>query len=199
MKLRRSITGWWWNRRRIAGDVMFIVQHVARGVRLAGFQTLGDSHFRVRGATRADIITLDKLYRMLPHGEGLESRFTWLLRLSGRRYCLIAEDSGGRIAGFTLYYFNARDGADGTIHEGFIGVDSDYRGRGVSSLLRHEAVRHFKATGLKGMSTRISVSNDASMSLALRLGFQVVERYFDPAWREDRAYLVLRFSAQPRQ
>lgn len=94
-----------------------------------------------------------------------------------------------------LFYFNQRDLEEGTIHEGFIGVRSSVRGRGIARSLRHYCAEHFRRSGLVGVSTRISVSNAASLKSATRVGFTPVEKYTDPTSDEERYYMVNRFEA----
>lgn len=196
MSLRQRLAWLWWNRQAVRNDLAFVWRNLVRSLRLPPFPATGEAQFQLRGATATDIARLAHLYRTLLHEENLAPRFARLLRLRGSRLCLVAEAPDGEIAGFVLFYFDVRDIEAGTIHEGFIGVAPPHRGRGLSSVMRHAAIRHFAGAGLNGISTRISTSNQASIAPALRMGFQIVERYFDPQWSEERAYLTLWFGSK---
>lgn len=134
--------------------------------------------------------------RQLNNGFGFDGR-RLLYRLVGNKLIVIAElpdQRQSKIVGVDLFYFNQRDLKEGTVHEGFIGVDPKYQGRGIAGEMRKHAISHFSRAGLKGISTRISLSNKASLASALKLGFQPVDTYKDQVTGEDRHYLVKWFS-----
>ncbi len=109
------------------------------------------------------------------------------------RLCIVAEDQSAGIVAFVFFYFNDRDVRERTVHEGFIGVLPEFQGRGIGTTMRRHAVAHFAGAGLAGMSTRITLSNTASLNPSLKLGFQIVDRYQDSHSAEERAYLRLTF------
>ncbi|RTR05034.1 GNAT family N-acetyltransferase [Halomonas nitroreducens] len=116
-----------------------------------------------------------------------------LCRFAGDRLVLVAvleEQAGPRVVGMDLFYATPRDRREGTIHEGFIGVHPEVAGRGVATALRGAAIAHFAAQGYRGISTRISLDNPASLASAARQGFMPRERYRDPATGCERQYLV---------
>ncbi len=96
--------------------------------------------------------------------------------------------------GMDMFYLNPRDFQEDTIHEGFIGVLPDHEGQGIASQMRKQAIEHFKQNGFKGISTRISKTNFASLNSARKLGFKVVEKYFDAGMNECRYYLICTFN-----
>lgn len=63
-------------------------------------------------------------------------------------------------------------------------------GKGVATMLRRQALRHFRSAKFSGVSTRISVSNPGSLRSASKLGFEQVEEYVDACSGEQRLYMV---------
>lgn len=132
------------------------------------------------------------LYAALHDGRRLGLAKRLVIRWWGTRLCIIARDARSEeVVGMAMYYFNARDRAERTVHEGFSGLLECFRGRGVGTALRQHALRHFgRCRHLKGVSSRVSTDNAASLKSNLRLGFVEQERYYDCALGVERMYLV---------
>ena len=64
------------------------------------------------------------------------------------------------------------------------------QGQGLGTAMRKHAISHFEQTGLAGISSRVSLSNAPSLRSNERLGFHIVETYFDPEMAEERAYMI---------
>lgn len=136
------------------------------------------------------------VYNLL-EGKEVNVKLKTLYKLSGKKYAVIATMRKGddmQIVGINMYYYNERDINDGTIHEGFIGVKPEVRGRGIATNLRKISLEHYLQNNHDGISTRISVNNIASLQSSLKLGFKPIEKYFDPVLSEYRYYLVHKFS-----
>lgn len=192
--VRSQASHLWWHRRALYLDGAFVSRNLIAVARLPSFAVVERDDLIMRGCGRADVSRVASIYAMLNGGRPLQPKLRWLLKAAGRRLCLTAHTRDDGVVGFVLFYFNERDLAERSVHEGFIGVSPKWQGRGISSALRREAIRHFTLTGLRGMSSRISFSNHASMEPSIRLGFKVVDRYHDEQMHEDRAYLKLTFS-----
>lgn len=151
------------------------------------------SNFTYRWFASSDTPEVKQLLVQLNNGVGFSGR-ELLYRFFGSRLILLAtisEKRAEKIIGVNLYYFNLRDIKEHTVHEGFIGVHPNHRGRGIAPLMRALAREHFRrGSVLRGISTRISVNNKASMKAADDPGAEIVERYWDPAMNEDRIYLI---------
>lgn len=117
-----------------------------------------------------------------------------LYKTFGSKLLFVASDSkNNQIVGIDMFYFNPRDFNENTVHEGFIGVLPEYQGQGIATIMRQQAIKHFKKNGLAGISTRISNNNLGSLYSAEKLGFKPVEEYYDEAMGEERYYLVCKF------
>ena len=104
-----------------------------------------------------------------------------LLRLEGRKFCLLWRPSdpinSTSIGGFEFFYFEPEGALERVIHEAYIGVAVEFRGKGVSRTLRTAASQHFVQCGLSGITTDIEGGNVASMRSALSVGYtHMVER-----------------------
>lgn len=148
-----------------------------------------------RGCRRSEIKEAEAAYKKLA-GRGFSSIHKVLLYFFSQRFLFItlSENSHKReIIGLDFYYINYRDFKDKTIHEGYIGVLPSFEGKGIASQMRRMAKEHFKRSGFKGISSRISIDNVASLRSAEKVGFKPVEEYFDNDKKEKRYYLICNF------
>ena len=116
-----------------------------------------------------------------------------LYSLIGERILLLAvknDQITSQIVAINLFYLNRRDKIENTIHEGFIGVTHEAAGQGIATQMRKLAKAHFTSLGIKGISTRISLNNSASLRSAQEIGFEPVEQYRDPQTLEERYYMI---------
>ena len=122
------------------------------------------------------------------------SKLNWknsiLYSFLGKRFVVIALNKNNDLIGFNLYYFNQRDFKENTIHEGLIGVEEKYQGKGIATKMRLIAKKNFSKSNLHGVSSRISINNTASLKAAENLGFKPVEKYYDSLKKEERYYMV---------
>lgn len=147
----------------------------------------------VRHYSAADEKTVGKLYEQL-NIIYLSKAHKNLYKTFGSKLLFVATDSNNdQIIGIDMFYFNPRDFNENTVHEGFIGVLPEYQGQGIATIMRQQAIKHFKKNGLAGISTRISKNNLGSLHSAEKLGFKPVEEYYDEAMGEERYYLVCKF------
>ncbi|HYG59173.1 MAG TPA: GNAT family N-acetyltransferase [Symbiobacteriaceae bacterium] len=96
--------------------------------------------------------------------------------------CLMAMDDRGEWLGFTLMQ---KDGAD-RAHVFMTGVVPEYRGRGVSTLLKVAAALRARAEGIGKLTTLNHAANERIVAVNRRMGYQVdqgihrlVKRYAD--------------------
>lgn len=120
---------------------------------------------------------------------------TWhllaLLKLVPDKCCLVLVDAGGNLKGLSLFYFNERDLAEQTIHEGFIGVSEELTGKGFATAMRRKAKMHWRqASGLHGISSRITLDNTASVASGIKAGYKCVETYDDGLSGKNRGYFI---------
>lgn len=110
-----------------------------------------------------------------------------------RHFSFAVVNRKNEVIGFEFFRFSRKDIKNGTIHESFIGVVSSESGKGVASKLREFSSQMFENNGLKGISSRIVLSNVGSLKSAKKLGFQIVKTYINDSGKEE-AYLIKWFS-----
>lgn len=152
----------------------------------------------IRPASRREVAQAFEIYATLLAGTRPSTAVRAALRLL-RNPCLLLAlqetDEKQQLVGINFYYFNRRDITERTIHEGFIGVLPLHAGKGVATRMREVARTQFRRAALTGISTRIKQSNAASLSSALRTGFEIRERHPDVLSDDVDLYLVSRFDS----
>lgn len=151
--------------------------------------------FIIEGARLSDFSQLDNIYFLL-NGKKLSQIHKFSLIFNSNKRLLVVKkktDNRKEIVGMNFYYLNSRDFKEGTIHEGFIGVMTEFEGRGVATQMRKHAQFHFKKAGFSGISTRISENNLGSLHSAEKLGFKSIDEYKDPVTNEKRFYMISNF------
>lgn len=183
--------------RAVGSRAVFIARNLRCARDIDSFAAAWFGEFVVEPLSGRYLAAVDELYASLNDGERLGLPKTIVLRLAGARLCLIARHvDSGEVVGMVIYYFNARDRKEGTVHEGYIGLREAERGRGLGTFMRRHALRNFARSGLSGVSSRISTGNLASLRSNRSLGFVTVETYFDPSMGEKRYYLICDLSRE---
>jgi ribosomal protein S18 acetylase RimI-like enzyme len=127
----------------------------------------------LRGARVWELAAIDRLQRDLRGGRGWNF-WRWLLYLfRGSRLLAVAVTPCGEIVGMQMLYF--MDDSDSLqLHSAFVGVRSNWRGNGIATRLRRHVVKCHLGGSVEVLSERVSRSNTASLSSALRAGATVV-------------------------
>jgi L-amino acid N-acyltransferase YncA len=175
----------------VSSTPLFFARNLYCGIDLNPFTLASFGGFAIEPLSTRHLAAVDDLYAALNRGARLGLQKMALLHLLGSRLCLVARRAGSdEVVGMVVYYFNARDRRDGTVHEGYIGLREADRSGGLGTFMRRHALQNFARSGLRGVSSRISVSNAASLKSNRKLGFVPVETYFDATMGEERHYLI---------
>lgn len=175
--------------------IAFFVRNLWCGQRIKTFPSARFGRFAVESFRWEYSAEVEGIYAALTGGKRLGVQTKAILRVIGSRLCMIARDEEKKeVVGVLIFYFNARDRREGTVHEAYIGLREPVRGAGLGSFMRRHALAHFARLGLAGASSRISVDNLPSLKANQKLGFIPVETYFDNARKEERHYLVCNLS-----
>ena len=152
----------------------FLVRNLrfARGI--PSVPTIRFHEFTLAGARRADVDGVRRLHKALRDGIDLNVWRRELYALRGRSLLVVTKDSMDRIVGFEMFYARSGEHEARTVHEAFIGVAEEFRGRGLAQQMRSLAITHFANGGLSGISSSIMAENAASVGSALRCGFKIV-------------------------
>jgi GNAT superfamily N-acetyltransferase len=170
--------------------LVFLARNLCCARKIMPFTSARFGVISVEPLSRAYLAAADNLYAEMNCGARLR-QMRVLLSMLGPRFCLLARRTdSNEVVGMAIYYFNARDRREGTVHEGYIGLREAERSAGLGTFMRRHALKNFARSGLEGVSSRISVNNLASLKSNTNLGFVPVETYVDPSTGEERHYLV---------
>lgn len=128
----------------------------------------------LRTITAADSGRFAAIHADLRPGKHLSAWRKWLYRRAGSKLAWVLETAAPRFVGFNMYYFREGEWTRGIVHEAFIGVVAEYRGRRLADTMREAAAARFAAAGVFGISTRIHADNLPSLRSAERQGFRTV-------------------------
>lgn len=173
--------------------LLFLYRNLYMTFRIAKITTRSNYRsFCFSGCSSRTVSSVMNLYQKFHEGKKLGLSKNLLLHLAGEKLCLVVTDEQtNEIVGYSLYYFNARDRKEGTVHEGDTYLLPEYRGQGIGTAQRRHALYHFaRCPFLKGVSSRVSLNNHASLKSNENLGFKPIERYFDRCMNEERVYMV---------
>lgn len=145
--------------------------------------------YKYVGLPYSDIGEFLELYYIFNDGVKISYLQKILINIYSEK-CILAVYDNQFLVGFDYFYFNSRDFADETIHEGFIGVTPAHQRNGIASNLRKISMEHYNVNRL-GISTRISTSNEGSFKSAKKHGFVVVDTYLENG-AEERNYCVFK-------
>jgi len=169
---------------------IFIIRNVLYSTNIPEFQKFEYDNFTIEPCRSEDLEETFCLYKDLHNGKDLPKQNKLLLHLAGNKFCYIIK-SENKIIGLGLYYFNKKDIKENTIHEGYIGLKKEYRGKGIGTIARKNALYHFsRVKRITGVSSRVNLDNEASYRGNIKLGFEIKEKYFDTGSSKERVYLV---------
>jgi len=171
-------------------NIFLLIQNLYKGLYLQEIKDKNMDGIKYSGLKKEYLSQFEKLaYSLFPNFK-LNWRNRIIYSIFGKRFVIIALNENKKLIGFNFYYFNKRDLIDNTIHEGLIGVENKYQGKGIATNMRLIAKKNFSNSDLYGISSRISQNNFTSLKTAKKLGFVEVEEYFDENKKLKRYYLV---------
>lgn len=146
--------------------------------------------FILRPIKRVDLYKMFDIYKSM-HGYELSFEKKLLYFVFCTKLIPSLYTSEKKMIGFEFYYFNLRDIKEGTIHQGQRYIQENYRGKHLGTALTKYVIDAFAlSTFIRGISSRVSLNNKASLHSNLNLGFEPVEQYFDKQMNEERFYLI---------
>lgn len=180
-------------------SLSFILRNLWCGKGVRAFPDATFGRFIIGPLRPADVSGVGALYAALNGGRRLGYDKAIVLRLLGRKLALVAREAdGGKPVAVTIFYFNARDRRDRTVHAAYNGLLQSAQGAGLGTFMLRHAMKSFARSDLAGVSSRVSVTNRAALKSNERAGFVPVETYFDPFIGEQRHYLLCDLRAHSR-
>lgn len=183
----------------LLSEIRFLIRNVRVAFSISKIPERKVGSIRTFGLDGETYPQAKELYEKFNSSRRLGRSRRLLYHIFGSRLVVACKDQDGKLLGAAFYYFNERDVKDGTVHQSFSVVDSSARGKGVATEIRRSAILHFSNNGFKGLSSRVSIENKASLSSNYKLGFVSREIYTDPVTGLARHYLVCEFDRQVRE
>lgn len=195
MRLReRLFTKSYFKLKTVSENIIFLTQNIILAINLKRKNIVLNKNIIIRPYYRSEINKITFIYETF-NGKAIGFKLKILLALLGPKLSIVAlEKKSGKLIGVIIFYFNRRDVKEHTIHEAFIGILPEWQGRGIGTLLRQQAINYFKANGLKGISSRVSIFNHSSININKKLGYEIIESYYDHSLMESRVYMQLHFN-----
>lgn len=176
--------------KRLINSFFFILGNISYKNRLKEIENYDFKSYFITGLDRTRYRDFLSFYKHLNDKE-LDYQKKALYKYYGKRLCFVAiEKAANQIVGVEFYYFNRRDKSEDTIHQAFRGVHPTWCNKGVATSITQYAVKVFSNAGLKGLSSRVSVNNKASLLSNQKVGFKIKEKYYDKKLCQNRYYMV---------
>jgi len=173
--------------------LIFLIRNVYNALLLPQVKTIRFDNYYIHALDRKRIKAAIELYERLSIRKKMPPKMKLLYWLIGKKLCIIATNNKGRLIGAGFYYFNKRDIKDKTIHQTFTGVVENMQRKGIVTQIRTHAINNFAKSFIEGVSSRVNINNEPSLAINLKIGFKIVEEYYDEKLGVKRYYLVYRF------
>ncbi len=178
---------------RYINQISFLISNLYKGLFLKKIKTTYIDGVKYQGLKYPYLQEINNLNKeMSISKKRLSLAENIIYKTHGAKLVVIALDNNEKVIGFNRYYFNIRDIKENTVHIGFTGVITNWRGRKIAFHMREIAKETFIRGGLSGISTRVSVSNKLCLKSLENNKFRPTEKYFDNILNTERYYLVCR-------
>lgn len=125
----------------------------------------------IAGIYNREVLESTATFDLVPRS--IDDQRTWLIERSGAHAVLVAEDDED-IAGFaSLSPFRSRPAYSTTV-ESSVYVHNDHRRKGVANELMVDLIATAQSHGFHSIVARIADSQEASLSLHHKMGFELV-------------------------
>ncbi|MFO8054477.1 MAG: GNAT family N-acetyltransferase, partial [Bacteroidales bacterium] len=138
-----SWTAWMKRLLHTAAHIVFLIRNFWYAKNIRRMQLVHYKGFAIGPLLHRHVDAALTLYKKLNNEKNLGTAKTLLLKIFGARLCLAAYNKDNQIIGISVYYFNARDKKENSIHEGYTGVDPRFQNKGLGTELRRLAASHF--------------------------------------------------------
>ena len=154
----------------------------------------------VRDASEKDVNSINNIYNYeVLNGvatfdtepKTYEERLEWLNHHSSKYPCIVVEKEGKTLAWGSLTQYSTRKAYEGTC-EISIYVDKESRGMGLGKVIIAELLERAKNNGIHVILSRVAGENEASKTLHVNFGFELVGILKEVGYKFDR-YIDVNF------
>lgn len=171
------------------GGLKFLIRNLKASHQLEKMQSSSLNNYILAGLSKDRIYELDQLHQLIRDGRDLNFWRKFLYRYRGNKLCAIAINQKNQLAGFIYFYFREEEISKNIIHEAFVGVAPQERGKGIATALQKYSLTHLSHQHLEGVSGYVEKNNIASVIVHQRVGYEIDD---DPQDPENNYFLYYR-------
>jgi|GEM_PF-2581725 len=160
---------------------LFLVRNIRASRTLYPMQDSAFSNYQFAGLSTHQVGEMDALHKLVREGRGLSFWRKTYFKHCGEKVCSVVLSEDGRMVGFNFYYFRKFEVNEGIIHEAFLGISPQERGKGLATALQTYTINQMSRNNLRGISGNVLKANGASVKMLLRTGFILTDDPDDAA------------------
>ncbi len=158
----------------------FLIRNLKASHHLSSMQTTAYNNYLLTGLTKNRINELDQLHRTVRDGRGLNFWRKLFYRYRGTSVCGTVINKKNQLVGFNYYYFRNNESEEKIIHEAFLGIAPQERGKGIATALQKYTLEQLSRQPLTGVSGYVEKTNLASIKMLQRVGYDFDDDPRDP-------------------
>lgn len=160
---------------------LFLIRNNKATRPLAPMQKTDFNNYKFIGLPRDRINELDELHRLVRDGRGLNFWRKSFYKNQGAKVCGVVLNDNDQLVGFNYYYFRENELGDNIIHEAFLGISPNERGKGIATALQKYTLDQLSKQPLIGVSGNVEKANLPSIKMLQRVGYDFIDDPQDPA------------------
>lgn len=160
---------------------LFLIRNTKAARPLSSMQKTAFNSYTFVGLPRDRINELDKLHRLVRESRGLNFWRKTFYKNQGSKVCGVVINEHDQLVGFNYYYFRESELLDNIIHEAFLGVSPNERGKGLATALQRYTLDQLSTQPLIGVSGNVEKANLPSIKMLQRVGYDFKDDPHDPA------------------
>lgn len=159
----------------------FLVRNIRASRTLHPMQDSTFSNYQFTGLSTHQIDEMDALHKLVREGRELSFWRKTYFKQCGEKVCSVAFNEDGQMVGFNFYYFRESEVNEGIIHEAFLGISPQERGKVLATALQAYTIDQLSRNKLRGISGNVLKANGPSVKMLLRTGFILTDDPDDAA------------------
>lgn len=171
-------------------DLSHEAGHIAHGIKmwrlnmalaqmLKHHNLIEDGHFTFKSADSYYLRQIEFLHLSL-FKEPMPEWLRWVYRFRLYELGSVIVNEEDRVIAYDLFMFNAGEYREHILHELYVGVDPEFQGQGLSTLLRQFSASMYNYGRLSAISTVASEYDIKALRSAQKSGFSITKRSLRP-------------------
>jgi ribosomal protein S18 acetylase RimI-like enzyme len=160
--------------------LLFLIRNTQAARPLSPMQEIGFSNYKFIGLPGDRINELDELHQLVREGRRLNFWRKTFYKYQGSKVCGVVINDRDLLVGFNYYYFRENELKDKIIHEAFLGISPNERGKGIATALQRYTLNQLSKQPLTGVSGNVEKANLPSIKMLQRVGYDFIDDPQDP-------------------